>query len=208
MSDPREPEDANSPWARPEQPASTPDSTQQAYQPQQRPEEQQWQPTHQDWRPEPQWQPQQQGWQAGPPPHGQPYPQQWAQQPGQPYFQGQPYPQQGYGEVPSTPTEAKKRSRAPLYIGLVVLVLGIGVAGAYFVTGRSTLDQQAAEVGVARVLTTSYGLAKVTDVSCPAGQQVKKNDTFTCTVRVDGESRDVTITFVDDEGTYEVGRPM
>ncbi|WP_068271914.1 DUF4333 domain-containing protein [Aldersonia kunmingensis] len=228
MSDPREPEDANSPWARPGQPspetpessssehpeqqAWEPDATQQAYEPQQWPGQQNW--PQQQWQP----QPQQPGWQGGPYQQGQPYPQgqpyqqQWAPQPGQQYYyQGQPYgaaPQQAYGEVPPMPTDTQKRSRAPLFIGLGVLVVIIGVVAGVFFAGGTTLDQEAAQIGVAQILTNSYGLENVTDVSCPSGQQVKENDSFICTVLIDGESRDVAVTFVDDDGTYEVGRPL
>jgi hypothetical protein len=229
MSDPRGPEDANSPWARPGQPspeapessssaqpqeqAWQPDSSQHPYQPQQN-----WPP--QQWEPQQQWQPPQQGWQPGAYPQGGQYPQQWAPdpragatpaQPGRQYYPSQPYgagSQQVYGEVPPTPTDTPKRSRAPLYLGLVLLVVVIGVVAAFFFAGRTTLDQEAAQIGVAQVLTTSYGIENVTDVSCPSGQQVKENESFLCTVLIDGESRDVAITFVDDDGTYEVGRPM
>lgn len=57
------------------------------------------------------------------------------------------------------------------------------------------------------MLTESYGLTDVSDVSCPSGQKVEKDTTFTCTVLVDGDQREVTVTFTDDDGTYEVGRP-
>ena len=36
---------------------------------------------------------------------------------------------------------------------------------------------------------------------------VKKGDTFNCEVSIDGTKRQVTVTFQDDSGTYEVGRP-
>ena len=39
------------------------------------------------------------------------------------------------------------------------------------------------------------------------GLKVKKGDTFTCEVSIDGTKRQVTVTFQDDKGTYEVGRP-
>ena len=35
----------------------------------------------------------------------------------------------------------------------------------------------------------------------------KKGDTFACEVSIDGTKRQVTVTFQDDSGTYEVGRP-
>jgi hypothetical protein len=89
---------------------------------------------------------------------------------------------------------------------VLVLVIG-GIVAAVLLTSRDTLDQQAAEAGVAQVLTDSYGLQNVADVNCPSGQEVRRDETFTCSLTVDGEPRRVTITFTDDDGTYEVGRP-
>jgi hypothetical protein len=212
MSDPREREDANSAWARPGQPSPDGAGTDASDQPHQQP----WQPEPQrNWPPQQHWQQSpQQNWQPGAY-QDQPYAQQWPQHPagtGQPFYGGQPYggppqPAPLYGEVPPAPSDVAKRSRAPLFIVLGLLVVVLGVAAVYFFGGRSTLDQQAAETGVAQVLTQSYGLENVTDVTCPSGRRVKKNDSFTCTVTFEGEIRDVTITFVDDKGTYEVGRP-
>jgi hypothetical protein len=49
----------------------------------------------------------------------------------------------------------------------------------------------------------------VSDVNCNDGAnpEVKEGDTFTCEVSIDGTKRQVTVTFQDDDGTYEVGRP-
>ena len=54
-----------------------------------------------------------------------------------------------------------------------------------------------------------YGAKNVKDVKCNDGQSptVKKGDTFNCEVSIDGTKRQVTVTFQDDNGTYEVGRP-
>ena len=54
-----------------------------------------------------------------------------------------------------------------------------------------------------------YGAKNVKDVKCNNGQSptVKKGDTFNCEVSIDGTKRQVTVTFQDDNGTYEVGRP-
>ncbi|MCX5045823.1 DUF4333 domain-containing protein [Aldersonia sp. NBC_00410] len=227
MTDPREPDD-HAQWSRPtppstggqgdaDPPPTPPDQSWQ--QAPQQPPQQPWtggQPGHgAPWPGQQQW-PQQPGpqqhWQPGQY-ADQPYPQQWPQQPygtaqpygTQPYGQAQPY---GYGEVPPTPADGGKRSRTPLFIVLAVLiVVGVGVGAIYYFAASSTLDRQAAEAGVTQVLTESYGLQNVADASCPAGQKVKKDDTFSCTVTIDGESRSVTVTFVDDDGTYEVGRP-
>jgi hypothetical protein len=159
------------------------------------------------------------------------YPQYGQQQPGQPYGQP-PYgqPQQPYGQPgqydqqqysPYGPTgteEGSKKSLAVIgtVVGLlaavivaVVLVLGFWKPG-FFVT--TTLDVDAAQTGVQQILTdeaNGYGATNVKDVQCNDGVSpvVKKGDTFTCQVSIDGTKRQVTVTFQDDNGTYEVGRP-
>ena len=80
----------------------------------------------------------------------------------------------------------------------------------FFVTTK--LDVNAAQTGVQQILTdeaNGYGAKNVKDVKCNNGQSptVKKGDTFNCEVSIDGTKRQVTVTFQDDNGTYEVGRP-
>lgn len=133
------------------------------------------------------------------PAYGQPYP-----QPGQP----QPYPAQyPTGEYPA----ATAKSKLPLWIGLgvvvalvAVAVLGLALGGNF---GSKTLDHAAAERGVEQVLTGSYGLSGVQDVVCPSDQKVSEGATFTCSVTVKGQPQQVTVTFTDGDGTYEVSRP-
>ena len=95
-----------------------------------------------------------------------------------------------------------------------VIVAVVGVLGflwpGFFVTTK--LDVNAAQSGVQKILTdetNGYGAKNVKDVKCNNGQNptVKKGDTFTCEVSIDGTKRQVTVTFQDDKGTYEVGRP-
>jgi hypothetical protein len=156
-----------------------------------------------------------------PPPgqYGQPgqYP-----QPGQ-YGQPGQYPQPGqYGQYPpgpyGQPPAGRKRSRAVVgtVIGVfaaivvaVVLVLGFWQPG-FFVTTK--LDVNKAQAGVQQILTDStngYGAKNVKDVKCNNGQNptVKKGSSFDCDVSIDGTKRQVTVTFQDNKGTYEVGRP-
>jgi hypothetical protein len=154
--------------------------------------------------------------QYGQPQYGQP---QYGQpgQPGQPQYGQQPGQQfSPYGTTGSD--EASKKSMKvllgvgggiALLIVVVVLILGF-VAPGWFVSKQ--LDVNAAQSGVAQVLsdeTNGYGAKNVSDVLCNKGQnpEVKKGDTFTCDVSIDGTKRRVTVTFQDDDGTYEVGRP-
>lgn len=165
---------------------------------------------------------QQPGQYSQPAGYGQQYPQQtgygqpgqYGQQPGQPGQFGQ-YPP-GYPQPGAE--EGSKRSMAvigsvvgvlALIIVAVVLVLGFWKPG-FFVTTK--LDVTAAQSGVEQILTdetNGYGAKNVNDVKCNGGVSptVKKGDTFACEVSIDGTKRQVTVTFQDDNGTYEVGRP-
>ena len=131
---------------------------------------------------------------------------------GQPGQYGQ-YPGP-YGQPPAGP----KRSRAVIgtVVGVfaailvaVVLVLGFWQPG-FFVTTK--LDVSKAQAGVQQILTddtNGYGAKNVKDVKCNNGQNptVKKGSSFDCDVSIDGTKRQVTVTFQDNKGTYEVGRP-
>ncbi len=154
------------------------------------------------------------------PQYGQP-PGQYGQQPGQygqqPGQYGQQPGQYGQYGAPEA-TEGPKRSLAVVggVIGLlaalivaVVAVLGFWKPG-FFVTTK--LDVSSAQSGVQQILTdesNGYGAKNVKDVKCNDGQSptVKKGETFDCEVSIDGTKRQVTVTFQDDDGTYEVGRP-
>ena len=149
--------------------------------------------------------------------------QQYGQQPGQYGQQPGQYGQQPgqYGQYPQyTAPGAEERSKRSLavvgsVIGLlaalivaVVLVLGFWKPG-FFVTTK--LDVNSAQTGVQQILTdeaNGYGAKNVKDVKCNNGQSptVKKGDTFNCEVSIDGTKRQVTVTFQDDKGTYEVGQ--
>jgi hypothetical protein len=152
----------------------------------------------------------------------QPYPQygqpgQYGQQPGQYGQQPGQYGQYGQYGAPESP-EGSKKSMAVIggVIGLlaalvvaVVAVLGFWKPG-FFVTTK--LDVGAAQSGVQQILSdesNGYGAKNVKDVTCNNGQSptVKKGDTFDCEVSIGGTKRQVTVTFQDDNGTYEVGRP-
>ena len=150
------------------------------------------------------------------------YPQgQYPGQPGQyaapgqqpPWNQTGQYPQGSapgnqWGQGQDSPTVGK--SKTPFIIGgaalAVVVVVLVVVFG--FGLGRSTnLDQAAAEAGVEEIVTGTYGASSVSDVSCPSGKSIEKGASFDCSLQVDGIARTVTLTFTDDDGTYEVSRP-
>ena len=90
-----------------------------------------------------------------------------------------------------------------------VLVLGFWKPGFFNTTD---LDVTAAQTGVAQVLSDKnegYGANNVTDVRCNNGQNptIEPGSTFDCEVSIDGAKRQVTVTIVDDKGTYDVGPP-
>ncbi|WP_189022925.1 DUF4333 domain-containing protein [Nocardia rhizosphaerihabitans] len=133
--------------------------------------------------------------------------QQWGQQP--PAQQWGQQPQQQWGQQPPLQPSSGGKGKG-LVIGLVaagVLVLAAVVALLLFVFSSDELDNAAVQDGVSRVLKDSYGIADVTDVSCPSGQEVKVDATFTCDLKVSGEAKKVTVKITKDDGTYEVGRP-
>lgn len=164
---------------------------------------------------------------AGPPI---PAPPGLAQQPGfgpqpLPYGQASPYgyPPAGpyaappYGPVAPAAGRRSTRSTALLWggLGLAAVVLGtgllIGLSNSEFVSTKK-LDVQDAQSEIQRVLTddvTGYGNKNVADVKCNNGENVtiKQGSSFTCQVSVDGASRRVTATFLDNNGNFEVGRP-
>ncbi|NLG55481.1 MAG: DUF4333 domain-containing protein [Rhodococcus sp.] len=154
---------------------------------------------------------QQPGWGAPQPGQmGQPTAQPWgAPQPGQ-----QPGQQWGApGQQWSPGPEPSGKSKTGMIVGLIIAALvvfgGIGVAIAFGAGafGGKTLNADAANTGVERVLVDSYGVFDVTDVNCPSGQEVKSGNSFQCDLKVDGDPTKVTVTFTNDDGTYEVSKP-
>jgi hypothetical protein len=156
-------------------------------------------------------------------PYGQPqYGQPGQYDPNQPYGQPQPGqydPNQQFSPYSSTggPDSGKKSTKVVLgVVGAfaVIVLIVVGVLGfwkpGWFVT--TNLDVKAAQTGVQQILsdqTNGYGAKNVEGVSCNNGANPKvvKGGTFDCEVSIDGTKRQVTVTFQDDSGTYEVGRP-
>ena len=153
--------------------------------------------------------------------YGQPGQYGQAPQYGQPGQYGQPADAGAYGQQYSpyppsgTGSSGSKKTLLAIGGGVVALVLiVVGVTGfwkpGFFMT--TELDVNAAQTGVAQILSddaNGYGAKNVQDVKCNDGKnpEVKKGANFTCDVSIDGTKRQVTVTFQDDNGTYEVGRP-
>jgi len=100
---------------------------------------------------------------------------------------------------------------------LVVVVLAAAAVVLFWKPGylsSTVFDQAAVQDGVTTILTNAptddpagYGLDGVSDVVCPSGVKVTAGATFTCTLTQDGSDKSVTVTIVDDSGTYKVGLP-
>lgn len=159
----------------------------------------------------------------GGPAYGRPTP---GQQFGQPQF-GQ---QQQFGQYqvnqsqppgdptlnPFAPTQPAKKNAGKLVgigAGVLALLAAVIAVTAFWIPGWAgkDLNQSAVQDGATKILTDpepeGYGLQDVTDVECPSGQKVEAGAAFTCSLKVNGESKHVTITIKDDDGTYEVSRP-
>jgi hypothetical protein len=174
---------------------------------QQQPQQQWGQPQQQQWGQQPQQQWGQQPAQ-GQPQWGQPQ-QDWGQQGQQPQWGQAQQPQPQWGAPGQQPPQQGGKGKG-LIIGLSLLgvaVVGAIVALVLVLTAKDQLDQAAVQDGVKKVLSDSYGIQDISDVSCPSGQEVKVDATFECSVKVSGEAKKVNIKITKDDGTYEVGRP-
>ena len=117
-------------------------------------------------------------------------------------------PPQQYAPVPAggpgfPPPAAKKRTGLVVgsVAGAVVVLGGLG-AGAFFLLGGSTLDDADAERQISAQVEEQTGVAP-TGVDCPSGVDLAEGTTSTCTVDLQGQTFDYTITQLDDEGSVE-----
>lgn len=151
------------------------------------------------------------------------------QRPPSPYPPAGQYPPPGqYGPpgvqppaakpAPTLPKKPSKSKAKPLLIGgAVVVVLIVGVVAALMMSGAVSLDTKKVAVGgvqteVQQILVdrvTGYSSDDIKDVKCNNGQDptVEKGGSFACDVSVRGKQRKLTVTFLNDDGLYEVGLP-
>lgn len=132
-----------------------------------------------------------------------------------------PSPPPAMPSAPSPPAAQPDRSHRRLLIGSAVAVLAGSLIAAVILVLRLVslwqphgleLDVNQAELGVQQVLTdpiNGYGHTSVTVLACNSGRNptVRKGDSFSCDVSVDGTDRRVTAVFSDDAGTYLVDQP-
>jgi Domain of unknown function (DUF4333) len=152
------------------------------------------------------------------PQRGQP-PGQWAQPPkqyGQPPGQvRQPSPPP---VLPSKPKSRGSKNKPFIIAGALIAVIIVGAIAIVVIS--KTVNQDIKKIAVAGVQTeipqiladrtTGYNSDDIKDVKCNNGQDptAKKGQDFTCDVTVRGKPHKLTVTFVDGDGTYEVGLPQ
>jgi hypothetical protein len=122
---------------------------------------------------------------------------------GRPYGQQYPpqFPPAAPGFAPAPPPRRRTGRVVGSVVGSVVVLGGLGV-GALFVFGGSTLDTAEAEEQIAAQVEEQTGVAP-TAVDCPADVELAEGTTSTCTVTLQGQTFDFTLTQLDDEGAVE-----
>lgn len=120
---------------------------------------------------------------------------------------------------PSSRPAPQQRRRRGIVIAAGAAAVAVAAAAAVSVTtgGRTdsagqVLDVAAAQRGVTAVLVdpiNGYGVVSVDAATCNNGVNppVRRGESFSCDVIVDGAPRRVLVVFQDDDGTYAVDRP-
>ncbi|MGY1745077.1 DUF4333 domain-containing protein [Blastococcus sp. SYSU D00695] len=128
------------------------------------------------------------------------------QQPHGPQYAPQPYgapqfaPPQ-FGGFPPPPPKKRTGLVVGSVAGAVVVLGGLG-AGAFFLFGTSTLDDADAERQISAQVQEQTGVAPAS-VDCPSGVELAAGTTSTCTVDLQGQTFEYTLTQRDDEGAVE-----
>ena len=68
-------------------------------------------------------------------------------------------------------------------------------------------DQAAVEAQVEQVLGEDYGLAEVSEVSCPAEVKPEQGTSFECTYVLNDSTQSVPVTVGSDDGQLLIGSP-
>ena len=133
----------------------------------------------------------------------------------------QPPPGQWAPPSPQAPAVAAKGGRSGGKVFLTVaavLAVIVGVGVVLWVSG--VLNRETKKLAVADVQTqvrhilvdrvTGYTSSDIKEVTCNNGQDptVKQGGSFTCNVTDRGKQHQLTVTFTDGSGTYEVGLPQ
>ncbi|WP_018179304.1 DUF4333 domain-containing protein [Jongsikchunia kroppenstedtii] len=113
---------------------------------------------------------------------------------------------------------ADRKPRMMLIAAAAIAVIAVALAVTAFLAPgfalQKKLSQGGLQDGVTKILTSAppegYQVDSKTlsDVNCPSGQKAKKNATFTCTAKINGNSFTVPITVTNSDGNFQVGRPV
>lgn len=122
---------------------------------------------------------------------------------------------QAYPPLPGPPSGRPRRSRVPFVVaGVVVLAVALFLILGLVTPGflnTTVFDRTQLQAGVQRVLTDSYQITGVGEVTCgdPADGPitVRVDDTFTCTTMIDGAPASIPVRITSSDGGYEVSRP-
>lgn len=128
-----------------------------------------------------------------------------------------PSPRPPSSRPPSSGRTPPQRLRRGIVIAAGTTAVTVAVAIGAMLGSRTdspgrVLDVAAAQRGVAAVLVdpiSGYGVASVDAATCNNGVNppVRRGESFSCDVVVDGAPRRVLVVFQDDDGTYAVDRP-
>ncbi len=119
----------------------------------------------------------------------------------QPYGQPQYAPQPFGGFAPPPPPKKRTGLVIGSVAGAVVTLGGLGV-GAVLLFGSSTLDTEDAEGQISAQVQEQTGVTP-DSVDCASDVELAQGTTSTCTVTLQGQDFDYTLTQLDDEGNVE-----
>ena len=124
------------------------------------------------------------------------------------YGAPQPPTAQHQPEAPK-PKKSRKALAAALITGASVAVIAVplGIAIGWFMQTNQYFEQAAVEAQVEQVLADDYGLAEVSEVSCPAEVKPEQATSFECTYTLNGSTQSVPVTVGSDDGQLLVGSP-
>ncbi|MFF2550366.1 DUF4333 domain-containing protein [Nocardia sp. NPDC058058] len=71
----------------------------------------------------------------------------------------------------------------------------------------SALDHTEVASEIVSVLQSDYGIDDISTVRCPNSMPVRVNAVYTCTLKVGGEPKHVSVQITDQSGNYDVSRP-